>query len=342
MGLLSMVPSCRRASPDWLPKLWLGLLFVPAAACEKGCSGRGVESRPDPPAPVIGSPAASANAPAFASLPAASSRRRSADAGPVTRFAIIGDFGVSADTERHVAELVRAEQPDFIITLGDNNYPVGAAETIDANIGRFYSDFIHPYAGRYGKGASENRFFPSLGNHDWYTANAKAYLDYFTLPGNERYYDFVRGDVHFFAIDSDEREPDGIESESVQARWLERQLKASKSAWQVVYMHHPPYSSGRHGSSTVLRWPYGAWGADLVLAGHDHHYEHLQVGGVTYLVNGLGGQVAYGIGPGIEGSRVRYNQRHGAQFAEANASELVVRFVNIDRKLVDEVVLRHP
>jgi hypothetical protein len=149
----------------------------------------------------------------------------------------------------------------------------------------------------------------------------------------------VRGDVHFFAIDSDEREPDGIEASSVQAHWLERQLKGSKSAWQVVYMHHPPYSSGRHGSSKVLRWPYGDWGADVVLAGHDHHYEHLKIGGVTYLVNGLGGQVAYGIDDGIEGSLVRYNQRHGAQFAEADASELAVRFVNIDRKLVDEVVL---
>jgi predicted phosphodiesterase len=333
-----MVPSRRRASPNRLPKLWLGLLLMPAVACERSCSRRGVESRPDP-ATVTGTAADGGNL--IGSLWVASSRRRSSDGGPLTRFAIIGDFGVSKDTERHVAELVRSEQPDFIITLGDNNYPVGAAETIDANIGRFYADFIHPYVGRYGKGASENRFFPCLGNHDWYTASAKAYLDYFTLPGNERYYDFVRGDVHFFAIDSDEREPDGIDRSSVQARWLERQLKGSKSAWQVVYMHHPPYSSGRHGSSKVLRWPYGDWGADLVLAGHDHHYEHLKVGRVTYLVNGLGGQVAYGIGEGIEGSLVRYNQRHGAQFAEADASELAVRFVNIDRKLVDEVVLRH-
>lgn len=277
-----------------------------------------------------------------AALPFASVWRRSPDAGPITRFAIVGDFGASADAERRVAELIRSEPPDFIITLGDNNYPIGAAETIDANIGRFYSDFIHPYVGRYGRGASENRFFPALGNHDWYTASAKAYLDYFTLPGNERYYDFVRGAVHFFAIDSDEREPDGIDVSSVQARWLEQRLKASKSAWQVVYMHHPPYSSGRHGSSETLRWPYAAWGADLVLAGHDHHYEHLKIGGVTYLVNGLGGQVPYRIGSGIEGSLVRYNQRHGAQFAEADASELTVRFVNIDRKMVDEVVLRHP
>ena len=31
-----------------------------------------------------------------------------------------------------------------------------------------------------------------------------------TLPGNERYYDFVQGPVHFFVIDSDQNEPDGF------------------------------------------------------------------------------------------------------------------------------------
>jgi len=37
------------------------------------------------------------------------------------------------------------------------------------------------------------------------------------LPANERYYDVVLGPLHFFAIDSDEREPDGIDSASIQA-----------------------------------------------------------------------------------------------------------------------------
>ena len=31
------------------------------------------------------------------------------------------------------------------------------------------------------------------------------------------------------------------------------------------------------------------WGADLVLAGHDHSYERLCVDGITYCVQGLGG-----------------------------------------------------
>jgi len=227
-------------------------------------------------------------------------------------------------------------------TLGDNNYPSSAAATIDQNIGRFYSDFIFPYRGRFGPGGRENRFFPSLGNHDWYTPGAGPYLDYFTLPGNERYYDFVKGDVHFFAIDSDPNEPDGIVATSVQAAWLKKSLAASKSAWRVVYMHHPPFSSGRHGSTPELQWPYGDWGADLVLAGHDHHYENLVIGGVTYLINGLGGRHEYDIGPPLPGSRVRFNAKKGAQVAEANAKELRVRFFDVDQRLVDDVALKKP
>ncbi|HEX6271796.1 MAG TPA: metallophosphoesterase [Polyangiaceae bacterium] len=277
--------------------------------------------------------------PAVSPAPPARSVRRIPAGESSVRFAVIGDFGVASEAEAKVAELVRAEKPAFVITTGDNNYPDGSAETIDANIGRFYHDFIQPYAGKYGPGATENRFFPALGNHDWYTPGAKPYLDYFTLPGNERYYDFVRGDVHFFAIDSDENEPDGIEATSKQAAWLEGALRSSKSAWQIVYMHHPPYSSSRHGSSVKLRWPYARWGADLVLAGHDHTYERVEQEGTVYVVNGLGGHRPYSFKSPIPGSIVRYNDRHGAQFIEASKSVLVSRFTNVARETVDEFSL---
>jgi hypothetical protein len=193
--------------------------------------------------------------------------------------------------------------------------------------------------GKYGRGASENRFFPSLGNHDWYTPGAQPYLDYFALPGNERYYEFVRGDVHLFAIDSDEHEPDGIDASSKQAAWLEAGLRSSKSAWQIVYMHHPPYSSASHGSSVRLRWPYAEWGADLVLAGHDHTYERVEQNGIVYVVNGLGGHRPYSFKAPIPGSVARYRERHGAQFIEANKSVLVSRFSTIDRRTIDEFSL---
>ena len=139
---------------------------------------------------------------------------------PVLRFAVIGDYGTGEQLEADVAALVNSWNPDFIITTGDNNYPDGEAATIDQNIGQFFHEFIFPYNGGYGDGALENRFLPSLGNHDWRSDDTQPYLDYFTLPGNERYYEFVWGPVHFFVLDSNKNEPDGVDSESTQAIWL--------------------------------------------------------------------------------------------------------------------------
>ena len=105
------------------------------------------------------------------------------------QFAVIGDFGLDnykpksrakqgaiAETidgtsvaptrnnphQAAVADLVTSWKPAFVVTTGDNNYPKGEAATIDDNIGKYYSDFIGNYRGRYGRGSSENRFFPVL------------------------------------------------------------------------------------------------------------------------------------------------------------------------------------
>jgi tartrate-resistant acid phosphatase type 5 len=255
------------------------------------------------------------------------------------RFAVIGDFGEGNQAELDVSELVKSWQPDLVITVGDNNYPDGAVETIDQRIGQYYQEFIAPYRGAYGNGASENRFFPTLGNHDWNTSGAQPYLDYFELPGNERYYDFVRGPVHFFAVSSDSREPDGVSMASPQAQWLQAGLAASTAPWKVVFFHHAPYSSGYHGSTDWMRWPFKEWGASVVFSGHDHTYERLEVGGLTYIVNGLGGGPIYLFLGQVDGSQVRYNEDYGALLVTADESGLQVQFYNRQGQLVDEIKL---
>jgi hypothetical protein len=163
----------------------------------------------------------------------------SAESTPVS-FAVIGDFGMAGTPAQHVANLVKSWHPEFIVTLGDNNYEKGAAATIDVNVGQYYHDYIYPYRGGYGAGADHNRFFPILGNHDWYTWGAKPYLDYFTLPGIERYYETVWGPIHLFALDSDTHEPDGVTSDSTQAAWLRSRLSASSAPWKIVLCQPRP------------------------------------------------------------------------------------------------------
>lgn len=255
------------------------------------------------------------------------------------RCAVIGDFGEGNQAEKDVADLVKSWNPDLVITVGDNNYPSGAAETIDQHIGQFYQEFIYPYKGAYGPGAPSNRFFPTLGNHDWDTNRAQAYFDYFELPGNERYYDFTWGPMHLFAISADSREPDGVGMSSPQAAWLKERLASSSASWKIVYFHQPPYSSGIHGSVDWMRWPFKEWGATAVLSGHDHTYERLLIDGLPYFINGLGGGPIYNFLVVLPGSQVRYNDDYGAMLITADENQIIFQFFNRKGVLIDEYTI---
>jgi tartrate-resistant acid phosphatase type 5 len=272
--------------------------------------------------------------------------RRLATPAPVgLRFAVIGDFGSGNTNEAAVANLLKTWNPDVIVTVGDDRY---GARDYDAAVGRFYCDYLKDVtSGTYCPGGASvaNRFFPTLGNHDYSDGGGLAeYLSYFTLPeagipagsrtGQERYYDFIRGPVHFFALDS----LGAIVSQAdlaAQKKWLAAGLKASSAPWQVVLLHHAPYSSGIHGSAPVMQWPFEAWGSDVVLAGHDHDYERLQIGTIPYFVNGLGGMSRYGFRGPIAGSQVRYDKDYGALLITANKIEMTYQFVSRTGIVID-------
>jgi len=140
-----------------------------------------------------------------------------------------------------------------------------------------------------------------------------AHLDYFALPGNERYYDFAAGPVRFFMVDSDVREPHGTTAGSAQAEWLKTALAASTARWNIVCFHHSPYSSGS--ASPGLRWPSGL-GSDAVISAHLHVYERVMKSGFPYFVNGLGGRSKHPFGAIEPGSAIRFN----AAFARCGSS----------------------
>src|SRR5262245_35447914 len=199
---------------------------------------------------------------------------------PVTRrVAVFGDYGGDTAEEAAVAALVTSWNPDAVITVGDNNYIAGTFDGYDQNVGKDYHAFIGSYRGKFGAGAATNRFWPALGDHDW-ALGVASYVDYFTLPGNERYYDVDLGPVHLYAINSNAEEPDGYQPTGTQGTWLKDRLASSTSCFDLVYFHHPPYSSGYHGSRTYMDWPFAAWGAEATFAGHDHNYERLEVSGI--------------------------------------------------------------
>jgi len=315
----------------------IAILFLLSVAA--GCGSQPASAAPtplptfSPPTPQPGATEAGTSTAHNAAFPQPS------ESNPPIRFAIIGDYGMEGQSEADVAALVKSWEPDFIITLGDNNYLYGSAATIDRNIGQYYHEYIGSYQGSYGEGSLYPRLFPSMGNHDWETDDGQPYLDYFTLPGNERYYEFIWGPVHFFALSSDSREPDGVSASSVQATWLQEALAAAQEPWNIVYMHHPPYSSGEHGPSDWMQWPFAEWGASAVLAGHDHIYERLQVDGLLYFVNGLGGARRYDFDNLQPQSQARFSGDYGAMLVTASEAAITFQFITRGGEVIDRYTL---
>ena len=274
------------------------------------------------------------------------------------RFAVIGDYGTVNPHTTAVARMIKTWDPDFILTTGDNNYPHGAWETIDDNVGSLYSPYIYPYGGKYEKSSvTHNRFWPCLGNHDMgQGGKAEPFFRYFPALDGQYAYDFVSGPVHFFALCSDPRCPDGIDPSSKQIRWFEGKVKESTAPWKVVYYHHPTYSSSvmtpgfkkwpsEHWGKNHERkfdLPLGEWGVSAVLSGHLHLYERFDIDGVPYIINGLGGDERYVFqdeSPAIQ-SKVRFADEPGALCFEASQNRLSLKFITTTGKIIDEYSLQ--
>src|SRR5215475_4922499 len=100
--------------------------------------------------------------------------------GRADRIAMIGDFGSDNSDEQAVANELIAHNPDYVVTLGDNNYLSGGTPELnfanwDATNGKYYGQYIQlPAGSAYLPGAATNNYFPVLGNHDW-TVGVQSY-----------------------------------------------------------------------------------------------------------------------------------------------------------------------
>lgn len=254
-------------------------------------------------------------------------------------FAVIGDYGLSGDPEKQVADMVKSWNPDFIISAGDNNYTRGAWTTLSENISQFYGDYIYNFDAplKYqcqGKAFEDqvNRFFPTPGNHDNNNPiGLKPYFSFFTLPGDESNYRFVWGPVTFYSIN--------VLSLYVGAGrlWLEEQVALPQTPFNIVCLHYGPYSSGNHGNMEETQWDFRGLGIDVAFAGHDHIYERIEKKGeegTWYIINGLGGFAKNGGCNSNPLSAEEFNtfcfeEEFGAVKACATQNKLVIEFYAI-------------
>src|SRR5581483_8868113 len=151
---------------------------------------------------------------------------RAAPAGRASfTFAVVGDFGSGTSNEAAVASLIESWHPDFVLTVGDNAYPEGAADLLDR-------DIFGPYAAV----MRESAWFPALGNHDVKADGGKPELAAFHSLGNERWYRFGWGDAGIVVLDSDSSVAPG----SSQLRFAQAAL-AMRSCFRFAAWHHPPW-----------------------------------------------------------------------------------------------------
>lgn len=199
---------------------------------------------------------------------------------------------------RRVRDAVYAEAKrsniDFVMHLGDiatdGRYPHNWKPFIDQN--KFEVPLVLEYP-----------LLPVMGNHEhgndpvYGMPNYRAVFDY------EPFYVFECPDADFFVVDSDiiidghQMMDDDLQDELFEKwfvgggdepAWLERKLSASTKTFKVVVMHHPPlvfaghyhdWTDPENGRNTLEKRRalidlLVEHGVQIVLAGHQHLYEH--------------------------------------------------------------------
>jgi acid phosphatase type 7 len=202
------------------------------------------------------------------------------DSAEPVRFLAFGDSGYGGADQRALLAQMYEFPFDLVIHTGDLAYDDGTLEELEANVFGVYRELFRNVS-----------FFPVPGNHDYRTDRAAPFREVFALPGNsgERWYSFDWGRVHFAALDTEQ-------DYATQAAWLDRDLARTTRPWKIVYMHKAPYSSSdHHGSDLTLRAAIAPvvrkHGVQLVLSGHEHHYERTRPqDGVVFVITGGGGR----------------------------------------------------
>ncbi len=223
------------------------------------------------------------------------------------RIGVIGDSGFGEDVTYQLAEEMASHHPEWVIHTGDLVYNVYEDPSPpQAFIRKFYqplADLLHVAP-----------IYPVFGNHEayedaywrdrpfYYAAfpsmeNSYGGDDFGGMLGQREWYAFTHGNYQFIFLNSQQFYSLDLREE--QNAWLQEKLGESTSTTNIVVFHIPPYTSGYHPDDGIpIRQ---AWiplfeeaNVALVLSGHDHNYERLELNGITYIVSGGGSNILYG------------------------------------------------
>lgn len=226
-------------------------------------------------------------------------------------FSGTGDIADCSSSGDEATAALLDNIPGWVFTLGDNVYPDGTLSQ--------YNNCYNPSWGRH-----KARTYPSVGNHEYNTSGAAGYYAYFGATAGDPakgYYSFDLGAWHIIVLNSNISRT----ASSTQVAWLRADLAANAKSCTLAYWHHPRFSSGfEHGNNTSVEPFWDAlyeFNADLILGGHDHHYERFgpqtptgvanAATGIRQFVVGTGGKSLYSPGTVKANSQVYYNNTSG-------------------------------
>jgi hypothetical protein len=282
-------------------------LFVICAAA--GCTG----ARPTP----VAAPTAPVHPPGTSAVatPPGAATATALSSATVTLVGA-GDIArCDGDGDSRTAALLETI-PGTVFTLGDNAYDRGSGE-----------EFARCYGPTWGRAKQRTR--PVIGNHEYGTPRAGGYFDYFGAaagPRGKGYYSYDLGAWHVVVLNTTcGAVPGGCGVGSPQERWLRADLAASRTACTIAMTHQPPFTSGAvHGPATetrpLVRRLYRA-GVEILLSGHNHHYERFapqtaegrrdDARGIRAFVVGTGGAGRYPFARPRPNSEVRDDDTYG-------------------------------
>ncbi len=250
----------------------------------------------------------------------------SSGASPVV--VAVGDIACGTDStgaackEWYTSEAARLLNPTAVLVLGDTQYEQGQLSNYNGSSSFCQSNPPRCYNGTWGR--LKNITYPAVGNHEYLTANASGYFDYFNGVGvqtgragdrSKGYYAFTIGNWRLYALNSNCSSAGGCASGSPQEKWLRADLVANPKQCVLAYYHHPLHSSGGRATSAVapLFQALYDYKAELILAGHEHNYERFAP------QNAQGGATAAGIQEIIVGT----GGRNFTQFVTVAPNSLV-------------------
>jgi hypothetical protein len=198
----------------------------------------------------------------------ASSKSSSPASDQIAVLVGAGDIADCADLSGAEATAKLLEKiPGTVMAVGDLAYPSGTKEQFDNCYDKTW-------------GRVKSRTHPAAGNHEFHSAAATPYFEYFgVLAGDPKigYYSYELGQWHIIVLNSECKDVGGCDAGSPQEKWLRADLAGHPVACTLAYWHKPLFSSGgAHGNDPTVKPLFQALydaNADVVVGGHDHDYE---------------------------------------------------------------------